>query len=111
MRTASATRPTPSMLAATRMGTAWSERSLSHFLEGGLHHALQAIVDVLGIPEQVLLVLHPLEVRHGNPAGVAQNVRNDEHALLVQNPVGLRSDGPFAASATILAFTWDAFSP
>ena len=65
----------PSMLAAMRIGTLLLEVNLQHVAEGRLHHALQAVVDILRLPEQVLLVLHPLEVGDGDAAGVAQNIR------------------------------------
>ena len=65
----------PSMLAAMRIGHFAVEVNLQHVAEGCLHHPLQAVVDVLRFPEQVLLVLHPLEVGDRDAAGVAQNVR------------------------------------
>jgi hypothetical protein len=83
---------------------------LEHIAECRLHHALQAVVDILRIPEQVLLILHPLEVRHRDSAGVAQNIRNQNVPLLsrILSAAGVR--GPLAASATIFARTAPAFS-
>ena len=80
--------------------------NLQHVVEAGLHDALQAVVNVLRFPEQVLLVLHPFEVGNGDAAGVAKDVRNNENAFGFQDPSASGVNGPLAASAMI--FAWSA---
>src|SRR5689334_21478834 len=69
------------------------EVDLQYVVEGTAHHLFEAQVDVVLVPEQVILVLHPFEVGDGHAAGVAQDVGNQEHALLVEDTVGFGSDG------------------
>ncbi len=61
--------------------------NLQHVAEGCFHYSFQAVVDILRLPEQVLLVLHPFKVRDGDAAGVAQNVRNDEDTFAFKDSV------------------------
>src|SRR3989449_7970565 len=60
------------------------------FVERTHHDALEAPVDGVLAPEVTAAVLYPLEVAHGPAAGVRENVRNDENALLLENLVGRR---------------------
>jgi hypothetical protein len=53
---------------------------------------VEAPVDVLELPTDVLAVLHPLEVAHGHPAGVHEDVREDDHATVVEDLVGTGRD-------------------
>ena len=57
------------------------EVDLEHVAEGRLHDPFQPLVDVLRLPEEVLLILHPFEVGDGDAAGVAENIGNHEDAL------------------------------
>src|SRR5579872_1349316 len=57
--------------------------------ESALHDAPQPLVDGLLLPEELLEILHPLEVRHRDAAGVSENVRQDHDPALVQDVVGL----------------------
>src|SRR3712207_2777840 len=50
----------------------------------------EAGVDLLELPEERLTVLDPLEVRDGDAAGVAEDVRDDGDPLRLQDLVGLR---------------------
>src|SRR5438309_6182367 len=68
-------------------------RHLEHVVEGLHHDLFQARVDRGLAPEEVLQILHPLEVTHGHAAGVAEDVRDEEHALLVENPIGFGRGG------------------
>ena len=45
------------------------QMDFEHVAEGRLHHPLQAVVNVLRLPEKVLLILDPLEVRDCDTAG------------------------------------------
>src|SRR5947207_9767049 len=58
------------------------------------HDALQTTVDVVFIPEQLLQVLHPLEVGNGNPARIGQHVRNHHDSAVVQQQVGIGRGRP-----------------
>src|SRR5256885_3849863 len=66
---------------------------VEHVVEGLHHYLFQARVDRGLAPEQVLEVLHPLEVAHRDAAGVAEDVRDEEHALLVEDPIGFGRGG------------------
>ena len=67
-------------------------------------------------PEQVLFILHPLKVRHRDSARIAQDVRDHECALLLQNSVsrgsqwsvGRLGDDPRTHCRSISA--WSVFS-
>src|SRR5579864_3400105 len=75
---------------------------LHHRLEGLAHDVLQLLVDHGLLPEVALAVLHPLEVRGGDAAGVGQNVGHNENALVGENVVcrrGGRSVGAINETA------------
>ena len=74
------------------------------FLECRLHHTLQPIVYILGLPEEVLLILHPLKIRDRYTAGVAQDIRDQEDALFIEDLVGLRCDWPVGSFRNDLGF-------
>src|ERR1035437_3348846 len=63
---------------------------LEHVGEGPGHYLLQFRVDILLIPEEVVFVLHPLEVADRHATGVTEDVRDQEYALLVEDAVGFR---------------------
>src|SRR5437868_1556779 len=48
------------------------EMNLQHIVEGRPHDAFQAVINILRLPEQVRLILHPFEVGDGDAARVAQ---------------------------------------
>ena len=53
-----------------------------------LHHdAFQLAVDLVFVPEELCQVLHPLEIRHRDAAGVGQNVGQHQHIIFVKNGV------------------------
>ena len=58
-------------------------------VEGLDHDLLELLVDVGLAPVVAVEVLDPLEVADGHAAGVAQDVRDHEHAALVEDLVGL----------------------
>ena len=60
-----------------------------HDVERLDHLRLEPLVHFLLGPEVAVAVLHPLEVRHGDAAGVGQDVGHHEHAALVQDLVRL----------------------
>ncbi len=51
---------------------------------------VEARVDLVLAPEEAGEVLHPLEVADRDAAGVGQHVGHHQHALVVQDSVGLR---------------------
>src|SRR5690606_20693626 len=54
-------------------------------------HDLAEAADYLVLRPEVLLdVLDPLEVAHGDAAGVGEDVGDDEHAALPKDPVGVQ---------------------
>ena len=53
------------------------------------HDPLELVVDLGLVPEVAVEVLHPLEVADGHAAGVAQDVRDQEDAVLEEDRVGL----------------------
>ena len=57
--------------------------------EGVAHLVGQLAPDLVAIPEQPAEVLHPLEVRDGDAAGIRENVRQDGDAALAEDLVGL----------------------
>lgn len=89
------------MFAAMRMATFCSWWILS-IVERRLHYAIEADVNILRLPEQMLLVLHPFEVRHRDAARVAQHIRDHKSTPALENSVILSAAGvrgPLAASA------------
>src|SRR5258708_35124274 len=68
-------------------------RKADHFIEGVVHHVVQALVDFALAPEEALAVLDPFEITDGDAAGVAENVGHGEDALGINNSVGLASRG------------------
>ena len=62
-----------------------------HIGEGLDHHSLQAAVHIVFIPEQLLQILHPLEVGNSHASRIRKNVRNDHDPALVQRGVGVGS--------------------
>src|SRR5579875_561116 len=68
-----------------------------HLLESPLHDRPKLLVDLVLGPEERLQVLHPLEVADGHPAGVGQDVRDQEDPAVAQDLVGLRSGRPGGA--------------
>ncbi len=65
---------------------------------------LELLVDHRLFPEVSLAVLHPLEVRSGDAAGVAENVGNHEDLFVGQNIVGGGGGGAVGAFRQNLAF-------
>mmetsp|Transcript_46445 Transcript_46445/g.116151 ORF Transcript_46445/g.116151 Transcript_46445/m.116151 type:complete len:426 (-) Transcript_46445:196-1473(-) len=65
-----------------------------HILEGIGHLTVQAHVDLLLIPLEVLQVLHPLKEAHRDASGVAVDVGEHGDAAVPQDEVALRGDGP-----------------
>src|SRR5207302_2973451 len=54
------------------------------------HHLTQTRVHLAGCPEIRLDVLHPLEVGDHHAAGVDQDVRQDQHAAVVEHEISIR---------------------
>src|SRR5439155_440664 len=74
----------------------WDEDDVNRAVyigEGLDHHPLQATVYVVFIPEQLLQILHPLEVGNSHASRIRKNVRNDHDPTLVQCNVGVGSCG------------------
>ena len=63
-------------------------RHRGHVPEGLAHDVLEPLVDLLLAPEEPGAILHPLEVGHGHPSGVREDVGHDEDPLLVEDLVG-----------------------
>jgi hypothetical protein len=59
-------------------------------IEGADHDVFEAAVDLLFAPEKAGEVLHPLEIRHRDAAGIGQHIRHHQDAALTQNIVGGR---------------------
>ena len=66
----------------------------TQIVEARDHLVLQSLVDHILPPEIAHAVLDPLKIRDRHPAGVRQNVRNDENSLLVQDLVRGRRRRP-----------------
>ncbi len=64
-----------------------------HFVEGADHDFLQARLYFVDVPHQAFLVLHPLEVAHGDAAGVGENIRQHDDAAARENFIGVRGGG------------------
>ena len=73
------------------------EGAPEHGVERRVHHLLQVFEHALGAPVVAHAVLDPLEVRHADAAGIAQDVRDDEDLLLLQDVVGLGRARPVGA--------------
>ena len=76
-----------------RMLTPSFGRLVEDLGEGLDHDGLELLVDLGLGPVVAVEVLHPLEVADGHAAGVAQDVRDHEHAALEQDRVGLGRRG------------------
>src|SRR5258705_8164274 len=63
---------------------------VDHFVESADHNALQALIDLFGVPEQAFLILHPLEIADRNAAGIGQDVWQDSDSAARENFVGMR---------------------
>ena len=61
-----------------------------HFLERAHHDLLQPSVDFVSVPHEAFLVLHPLEIAHGDATGVGQNIREHCDAAARQDFVSMR---------------------
>ena len=69
-------------------------RCLEDIVERLHHYLFEPRVDRRFAPEEVLEVLHPLEVAHGDSAGVAKDVGDEEDALVEKDAVGLGACRP-----------------
>src|SRR5689334_3295701 len=81
---------------------------LHHFMEGASHDLLQSPVDFVRVPHQAFLVLDPLEIAHGNSAGVGENVRQNNYATARQDFIGVRRGwtvGGFGDDACLNSFS------
>src|SRR5919197_5680448 len=58
-------------------------------VESAAHDVVQLRVHLGLLPEVLLEALHPFEVRDDDAAGVREHVRQDEHALVLEDLVGL----------------------
>src|SRR5262245_48928606 len=65
-------------------------RGLEDVFEGLDHLGFEALVDLVLGPEVAMPILDPFEVRGGDATRVGENVRDDEHAALVQMLVRVR---------------------
>src|SRR5450759_5144270 len=75
-------------------------------VESGDHYLVQALVDVLFLPQERLDVLHPFEVAHGDSSRVAEDVRDHEGTALETDTLSASGvTGALAASATMRALT------
>ena len=70
-----------------------------NLIETLFHHVLQAFIHFAFAPEKALAILHPLEVADRDAAGIAENVRDDEDSLLLDNRIGVRGGGAIGALA------------
>ena len=70
-----------------------------HLVESAIHHVEEALVDFAFAPEKALAVLNPLEVTHGDAAGIPENIGDGENALGVDDGVGLPGGGAVGAFA------------
>ena len=64
-----------------------------HVGEGFHHDALQATVNVVFVPEQLLQILNPLEVRNRDPTRIGENVGDYHDPAVVQHGVGIWGSG------------------
>ena len=68
------------------------------------HEVTQAVLNVSGLPEESLSVLHPFKIGDNDAPGVSKNVRNHENSLVLNDPVGFergRAIGSFCEDTTI----------
>src|SRR3989304_1920487 len=79
-------------------------RHRQHIEEGTLEDLLEPLVHGRLVPEVRGPVLHPLEVADRYPARVGQDIRNDEHALLLEDFVGAGRGGSVGPLADHLGF-------
>ena len=77
---------------------------LDHVIEAGDHNVFQPLVDHFLFPEIAHAVLNPLEVAAGHPAGVRQDVGDDEDAFAFEYVVGCRRGRAVGAFGQNLAF-------
>ena len=75
-----------------------------HVLERRHHDVFQLFVDHRLFPEVALPVLHPLEIRCGDAAGIGQNVGHYEDMLVAKDVIGGRRRGPVGAFDQDLCF-------
>ena len=94
MIVASATRCTASPYAAIRIDVLRSSHRRPRLVERAGDDLVQPRVDLVFLPEVLLQPLHPLEVGDDDTAGVREHVRQDEHAVRLENLVGGRRDRP-----------------
>ncbi len=69
-------------------------RLLYHFLERLLHDLAQPVVDLLERPWERLKRLHPFEIGDGDTPRIREDVRQEHHALVVENAIRFRSRRP-----------------
>src|SRR5579862_8974122 len=70
-----------------------------NLIETLFHHVLQAFIHFAFTPEKALAVLHPLEIADRYATRIAENVRDDENSLSLDNRVGVRRGGTVGALA------------
>src|SRR5438874_2846191 len=76
------------------MATNWQKSWRTTWTKYGWDHdLLQARVDLVGVPHQAFLVLHPLEVADRDPAGIRENVREHGDTTAGQDFVSMRGRG------------------
>jgi hypothetical protein len=63
-------------------------RDLPYGAIGSPHLLVQFLVDPFFIPSELLDVLRPLEIAHGDATSVGEDVRNDQDAPVVQDLAG-----------------------
>src|SRR3989441_8611760 len=71
---------------------------LIHLSESLLHYRLQALVNLLRAPVEMLEILDPFEITRADSSGIRENVRNQRHISLEKNLISLRR------SRTVSAF-------
>src|SRR5256886_8262658 len=76
---------------STRLNSSHSQISYAVFCLKKEHHSLQAAVHIVFIPEQLLQILHPLEVANSHASRMRKNVRNDHDPALMQREVVVAS--------------------
>ncbi len=83
---------------------------LPGLLERARDDVVELRVDLLLAPEVLLEALHPLEVRDDDAACVREDVREDEHAAILEDRVRCGRHGAVRALADEAALTRSAFS-
>ncbi len=61
---------------------------IQYIVKAAPHDRLEALVDQILGPEVPAAILYPLEVRDRHATGVGEDVRDNEHAVLVKNGIG-----------------------